>query len=82
MVIDRARQVLRDGGHADSLDIPLGPEIGQCCGGRVDVALPARPSLRGERLLVKRKNWIFLRAQQISALLYQRQFVNQEEPSS
>ncbi|WP_421759174.1 xanthine dehydrogenase accessory protein XdhC [Devosia sp.] len=39
MVIDRARQVLRDGGHEDSLDIPLGPEIGQCCGGRVDVAL-------------------------------------------
>jgi xanthine dehydrogenase accessory factor len=39
MVIDRARQVLRDGGHEDDLDIPLGPEIGQCCGGRVDVAL-------------------------------------------
>jgi xanthine dehydrogenase accessory factor len=39
MVIDRARQVLRNGGHADDLDIPLGPEIGQCCGGRVDVAL-------------------------------------------
>ena len=39
MVIDRARQVLRQGGQGDSLDIPLGPEIGQCCGGRVDVAL-------------------------------------------
>jgi xanthine dehydrogenase accessory factor len=39
MVIDRARQVLRDGEHEDDLDIPLGPEIGQCCGGRVDVAL-------------------------------------------
>lgn len=39
MVIDRARQVLRSGEHADDLDIPLGPEIGQCCGGRVDVAL-------------------------------------------
>jgi len=39
MVIDRARQVLRNGEHADNLDIPLGPEIGQCCGGRVDVAL-------------------------------------------
>lgn len=39
MVIDRARQVLRNGEHADDLDIPLGPEIGQCCGGRVDVAL-------------------------------------------
>ena len=39
MVIDRARQVLRNGEHGDDLDIPLGPEIGQCCGGRVDVAL-------------------------------------------
>ena len=39
MVIDRARQVLRNGEHRDDLDIPLGPEIGQCCGGRVDVAL-------------------------------------------
>ncbi len=39
LVIDRARQVLRDGGAGDDLDVPLGPEIGQCCGGRVDVAL-------------------------------------------
>lgn len=39
MVIDRARQVLRSGEAGDALDIPLGPEIGQCCGGRVDVAL-------------------------------------------
>jgi xanthine dehydrogenase accessory factor len=39
MVIDRARQVLRSGEHEDALDIPLGPEIGQCCGGRVDVSL-------------------------------------------
>jgi len=39
MVIDRARQVLASGEHSDDLDIPLGPEIGQCCGGRVDVAL-------------------------------------------
>ncbi len=46
MVIDRARQVLRNGEIADTLDIPLGPEIGQCCGGRVDIAMrrldPAR----------------------------------------
>jgi xanthine dehydrogenase accessory factor len=39
MVIDRARQVLATGDEADDLDIPLGPEIGQCCGGRVEVAL-------------------------------------------
>ena len=50
MVIDRARQVLRDGEHADDLDIPLGPEIGQCCGGRVDVALRRLSTTTVERL--------------------------------
>jgi xanthine dehydrogenase accessory factor len=39
LVIARARQALRDGLPADTLDIPLGPEIGQCCGGRVEVSL-------------------------------------------
>lgn len=39
MVIARARQALRDGEEPDELDIPLGPEIGQCCGGRVEVTL-------------------------------------------
>jgi xanthine dehydrogenase accessory factor len=43
MAIDKARQMLRQSpppapGNA-VLDIPLGPEIGQCCGGRVEVAL-------------------------------------------
>lgn len=41
LVIDRARQVMRQGIEADTLDIPLGPEIGQCCGGRVDIGLYA-----------------------------------------
>jgi xanthine dehydrogenase accessory factor len=31
--------VLRDGLEGDDLDVPLGPEIGQCCGGRVDVGM-------------------------------------------
>jgi xanthine dehydrogenase accessory factor len=39
MVIERARQVLRDGTFGDDLDVPLGPEIGQCCGGRVMVEM-------------------------------------------
>jgi len=39
MVIDRARQVLRDGLPDARMDIPLGPEIGQCCGGRVEVSM-------------------------------------------
>lgn len=53
MVIDRARQVLRDGLHEDSLDIPLGPEIGQCCGGRVDVALKRVTEAEAQRLVAK-----------------------------
>ncbi len=59
MVIDRARQVLRNGEHQDDLDIPLGPEIGQCCGGRVDVALrratPDRVEVLTERLALEDK---------------------------
>ncbi|KGJ04021.1 xanthine dehydrogenase accessory factor [Paracoccus halophilus] len=39
MAIDRARQMLRLGEDAADMDIPLGPEIGQCCGGRVELAL-------------------------------------------
>jgi xanthine dehydrogenase accessory factor len=44
MAIDKARQLLRsnfagrqEGGT--TLNIPLGPEIGQCCGGRVEVSI-------------------------------------------
>ncbi len=33
MAIDNARAILKGGGEA-VMDIPLGPEIGQCCGGR------------------------------------------------
>lgn len=33
MAIDNARALLSGGGHTE-MDIPLGPEIGQCCGGR------------------------------------------------
>ncbi|MGZ3216268.1 xanthine dehydrogenase accessory protein XdhC [Paracoccus sp. T5] len=39
MVIDRARQMLARGEAEARMDIPLGPEIGQCCGGRVVVSL-------------------------------------------
>jgi xanthine dehydrogenase accessory factor len=33
MAIDNARMMLAGGGQ-DAMDVPLGPEIGQCCGGR------------------------------------------------
>ncbi|WP_114390791.1 xanthine dehydrogenase accessory protein XdhC [Notoacmeibacter marinus] len=38
--IDKARQMLAAGGSAkETMDLPLGPEIGQCCGGRVVLSL-------------------------------------------
>lgn len=39
MAIDKARAALRAGRATETLDIPLGPEIGQCCGGRVRLTL-------------------------------------------
>lgn len=53
LVIDRARQVLRQGGAGDDLDVPLGPEIGQCCGGRVDVALRRLDRKAGQTLVAR-----------------------------
>ncbi|MGI0528293.1 xanthine dehydrogenase accessory protein XdhC [Rhizobium giardinii] len=38
MAIDHARRALRRGVPAEAMTIPLGPEIGQCCGGRVDLS--------------------------------------------
>lgn len=37
--IDRARQMLANAETSTTLDIPLGPKIGQCCGGHVRLAL-------------------------------------------
>lgn len=37
--IDIARHMLSEGTEDQSLDIPLGPQMGQCCGGRVRVSL-------------------------------------------
>jgi xanthine dehydrogenase accessory factor len=39
MAISKAREMLADAGEGLLLDIPLGPEIGQCCGGRVEVSI-------------------------------------------
>ncbi|AFL49574.1 putative xanthine dehydrogenase cofactor insertion [Sinorhizobium fredii USDA 257] len=41
MAIDHARQLLKGAATDDRLTIPLGPEIGQCCGGRVALAFKA-----------------------------------------
>ena len=39
MAIDKARALLRQGTTESAMDVPLGPEIGQCCGGRVELSL-------------------------------------------
>ena len=39
LAIDHARRMLAEGRAADRLDVPLGPDIGQCCGGRAALAL-------------------------------------------
>lgn len=39
MVIDHARRLIAQGLAEAAMDVPLGPEIGQCCGGRVAVQL-------------------------------------------
>lgn len=39
IAIDHARRMLQTHVISDTLDVPLGPEIGQCCGGRVEMTL-------------------------------------------
>jgi len=39
MVIEHARRLIAEGRAEAAMDVPLGPEIGQCCGGRVSVVL-------------------------------------------
>ncbi len=39
MVVEEARSLIARGGRSASMDVPLGPEIGQCCGGRTRLAL-------------------------------------------
>lgn len=39
LAIEQARKMLAEGMLSAGLDVPLGPEIGQCCGGRVELTL-------------------------------------------
>lgn len=41
MAIDAARQMMAQGATGHDMDVGLGPEIGQCCGGRVKLKLEA-----------------------------------------
>ena len=47
--VDRARAMLAVGDAQGSMDVPLGPELGQCCGGRVSLSIA-----RADRALMER----------------------------
>jgi xanthine dehydrogenase accessory factor len=51
IALDRARQMLRHGLPEERMDVPLGPEIGQCCGGHVTLALAPLTPDRATALL-------------------------------
>lgn len=53
MAIDKARKVLALDGQAVTLDVPLGPEIGQCCGGRVGLSVSRLDAAMREELRVQ-----------------------------
>jgi len=58
MALDHARQMLSADQHHTVLNVPLGPEIGQCCGGRVKLSLDLMDAdrrakaLRGEEAAI------------------------------
>lgn len=58
--IEKARTLLANGQDHDTLSLPLGPEIGQCCGGWVELVL--------EVLTPERKATLDTRMQQAEAL--------------
>ncbi len=52
MALDAAREVL-SGAPARKLDVPLGPEIGQCCGGRVTLTVARLDAAGRDRFLAE-----------------------------
>ncbi|MBB3559557.1 xanthine dehydrogenase accessory factor [Rhizobium sp. BK512] len=49
MAIGNARDLLAGTGGTETMDIPLGPEIGQCCGGRTQLRFrPVTDAVRNE----------------------------------
>lgn len=67
VAIENARKLLADAGGKATLDIPLGPDIGQCCGGRVELAFTladetARRALKARMAEEERQRpqvWVF-----------------------
>lgn len=54
LAIDHARTLLASGAPSSTLDVPLGPEIGQCCGGRTVLAF-TRLDAQSRQVLVDRQ---------------------------
>ena len=50
---DAARRLMAEGGAGRVLDVPLGPEIGQCCGGRTRMSLALAEGETRARLLAR-----------------------------
>ncbi|MBX3530458.1 MAG: xanthine dehydrogenase accessory protein XdhC [Rhizobiaceae bacterium] len=53
LAIDKARELIAQNVATGALDIPLGPEIGQCCGGRVELAITLVDVTRRAELLAR-----------------------------
>lgn len=51
MAIDAARAMLSRGDDRQTLDVPLGPEIGQCCGGRTVLSVTRLDAGAAHRVL-------------------------------
>lgn len=53
MALDEARKLLNLNQPSGFMDVPLGPEIGQCCGGRVEITLTEMDSLARSKLVAE-----------------------------
>jgi xanthine dehydrogenase accessory factor len=53
IAIDHARAILSGADRPKTLDIPLGPEIGQCCGGRVQLSFRRMDQGKREAILTR-----------------------------
>jgi xanthine dehydrogenase accessory factor len=61
MAIDQARRALRSGSAAAPMNVPLGPEIGQCCGGRVGLSFTMLDAAMREKLIARSDQEIAMR---------------------
>lgn len=53
MALDEARKLLKLSQTSGFMDVPLGPEIGQCCGGRVEITLTEMDSASRANLVAE-----------------------------